>query len=65
MSAFKLKLSCRSATELVSQGRDRPLRLKERIALRFHLAICKNCTEFNRQMRVLRSLAQRFPEEIR
>ena len=52
--------TCREATELVSRAMDLRLPLSDRVALRLHLAICKNCTRFNRQLQTMRRL---FREE--
>lgn len=53
-------LSCRQATELMSQEQDRPLGLSERIGLRLHVWICRGCANYRRQMRVLRAACRRF-----
>jgi len=52
--------TCRDATELASRAMDERLPLSNRMALRFHLAICKNCTRFNQQLQEMRRL---FREE--
>ena len=49
-----MKLTCKEATRLVSQGMDRRLGVGERVRLRVHLAICDACTQFTRQMAFLR-----------
>lgn len=53
-------LSCKQATELMSQEQDRPLRLGERIGLSLHAWICSSCANYRRQMDVLRSACRRF-----
>jgi hypothetical protein len=53
-------LSCRESTELMSQARERPLTLRERVALNLHWAMCAACRRFDRQMDVLREAARRF-----
>ncbi len=55
-------LSCREATQLVSDGLDRRLGFGERVALRVHLAICRSCTNFNRQMGFLRQAMKRLAD---
>ena len=55
-----MKLTCKEATRLVSQGLDRKLGPWDRLRLRFHLAICDACTAFNRQMEFLRRAIQRL-----
>ena len=52
--------TCREATELASRAMDEQLPLSNRMALRFHLAICKNCARFNQQLQEMRRL---FREE--
>ncbi len=51
---MKLKLTCKEAGRLISEGLDRkPLRL--------HLAICDACTRIHLQFRFLRRAASRYP----
>jgi hypothetical protein len=53
-------MSCKQATELMSQEQDRSLGVAERIGLRLHLWICAGCANYRRQMGVLRAACQRF-----
>lgn len=53
-------LSCREATELLSQGQERRLGLRERLGLRLHLMFCAGCTNFRRQLDILRAACRRF-----
>ena len=53
-------LSCKQATELMSQAQDRPLRFGERISLRFHLLICAGCANFGRHLDILRAACRRI-----
>ena len=53
-------LSCQEATELMSQERDRPLTLVERLGLRLHVWMCAGCNNYRRQMSVLRAACRRF-----
>ena len=57
---MKWMTTCREATALASRAMDQRLPLSNRMALRLHLAICKNCTRFNRQLQEMRRL---FREE--
>jgi hypothetical protein len=57
-----MMLSCKEATQLVSQGLDRRLKLWERVTLRVHLAICDGCTHFSRQMALLRRAVRRLSD---
>lgn len=53
-------LSCKEATELMSQEQDRPLGLAERLGLRLHVLICSACSNYRRQMGVLRAACRRL-----
>jgi hypothetical protein len=53
-------ISCKEASELLSQSQDRALSLRERLGLRFHLLYCAGCRNFRRQMEVLRAACQRM-----
>lgn len=57
----KLNLSCREASRLISESRDRPLGLGEQFALRIHLGLCTACTRFTRQLDFLRGAMKRYP----
>lgn len=57
---MKLLLPCREVTRLMSQGLDRDLGFGERIALRVHVAICEGCSNFERQMKILREAARQL-----
>jgi RNA polymerase sigma-70 factor (ECF subfamily) len=56
----RARLTCKEATELMSQEQDRPLTLSERTLLRLHVWICSGCTNYRRQMTVLREACKRF-----
>ena len=43
-------MTCKQATELMSQSQDRQLGRWERIKLRAHLLICNGCKNYNKQM---------------
>lgn len=48
-------LDCKHATQLASQAMEGRLPLRQRIALRFHLLLCDACTNFVKQLQLLRS----------
>lgn len=48
-------LSCKEATHVMSAAQERKLDLRERIALRLHLLMCKGCTNYSHQMDFLRT----------
>ena len=53
-------LNCKQASELLSQNLDRDLSLREKILLRFHLLICHGCSNFSKQMQVLRQACRHY-----
>jgi len=56
-----IRLSCREASRLISQGLDRRLSLGDRIALRLHLFVCDACTRLTRHVRFLRRALKSYP----
>lgn len=57
-------LTCKQASQLISQSLDRPLSLVDRLKLRFHLFICDACTRFNQQLKQLRIAVQKLRGNI-
>lgn len=47
-------LTCKDATELMSQKMDGNLSVPNRLSLGFHLLLCKGCRNFNDQLRFIR-----------
>ena len=45
-----LTLVCDDSAHLLSDSLDQPLTRAERLALRLHLLICRNCRRFRRQI---------------
>ena len=58
----KLNLSCREASRLISESRDRDLGIGERVTLRIHLGLCTACSRFTKQLDFLRDAMKRYPE---
>lgn len=56
-------LTCKQASQLVSQSLDRPLSWSERVQLRFHLFICNACNRFKQQLNQLRIVIQQLKDE--
>lgn len=53
---MKWMTTCRETAELVSRVMDERLSLGDRIAMNLHLAICRNCRRFTRQLHDMRRL---------
>lgn len=48
-------MTCKQASELMSQELDRSLSRYERMALRFHVMMCGGCSNFRKQMDFIRN----------
>jgi predicted anti-sigma-YlaC factor YlaD len=55
-------LSCKELVERSSDYLDARLPLRERLAVRIHLAMCHNCRRFIRQMRLARDVLRQRPD---
>jgi hypothetical protein len=58
-----MKLNCQQETELLSQAQDRPLSWKEKIASYLHLAFCKNCRRFSKQLKTIKDLLSQYKKD--
>ena len=54
----ELSPNCKEASRLQSEALDRPLPLRRRVGLRIHLALCKWCRRYGRQIAFLRAAAR-------
>lgn len=57
-------LTCKHASQLISQSLDRRLSWWERINLRLHLTLCDVCTRFQSQLQQLRIAVKRLSKGI-
>ncbi len=55
-----LASSCKAAARLMSVARDRMLSEREKHSLDRHLAECRNCVRFDKQLDFLSELAKRY-----
>lgn len=56
-------LSCKEVTHLLSEAQDRKPTLAERVQLEMHLAMCRGCTNFKKQISFLREACKRYGTE--
>ncbi len=56
-----MKLSCKEASRLMSEGQDRDLAFGQRAALRLHLMICTACSRVKTQFAFLHRAAGEYP----
>jgi predicted anti-sigma-YlaC factor YlaD len=53
-------LNCREVAELCSEEMERPLRIGERVSMSTHLMMCRNCTNYRKQVKALRFMAHAY-----
>ncbi|MAC99641.1 MULTISPECIES: anti-sigma factor family protein [Pseudomonas] len=56
-------LKCKDLVALSSDLLDGELTLKQRIAVRMHLAMCVHCRRFIRQLRVSQRVIRQLPDQ--
>jgi predicted AAA+ superfamily ATPase len=59
-----LMVTCRDASRLQSEALDKKLSFAQRFGLALHLAICKWCRRYGKQVRFLREAAHEHPENL-
>ena len=57
-------LTCKDTTVLVSRQLDDKLALSERLGLTMHLAACRGCRQYRRQLWLIREACAKAPEKI-
>ncbi|HYF18841.1 MAG TPA: zf-HC2 domain-containing protein [Ramlibacter sp.] len=57
-----LRRTCKQAAALMVAREDRPLRWNDEVALRLHLAACRACPTFERQLQLMRRAFARWRE---
>jgi predicted anti-sigma-YlaC factor YlaD len=53
-------MNCLAATTVLSAAQERELALREKVELKLHLAMCRSCREFGRQVDFLRQSMQAY-----
>lgn len=53
-------ISCRQATQLLSDAQEYQLPLKVKVKLKIHVTMCSACHNFEKQMRILRVTARTY-----
>ena len=59
-SSLPFMRSCKEASALLIAREDQNLPLRERLALRLHLAICAACPRFERQLLTMRNAMKQW-----
>jgi len=60
MRKMPLMRSCKEVAALVIAREDRELPVAERLALRMHMAICKACPRFERQVLTMQNAMKQW-----
>ncbi|MBW2412299.1 MAG: zf-HC2 domain-containing protein [Deltaproteobacteria bacterium] len=50
--------NCKEVSQLVSEGMDRELPLRQRFLIRMHLLMCKYCSRFRSQLYLMRNVCR-------
>lgn len=53
--------TCKEVSRLISEGLDQPLPFRTRLAVRLHLALCRLCSRYQRQLRFLQAALRESP----
>jgi len=56
-------LSCKETTRLVSESLDRPLSFRQRMSVTMHLLLCRFCSRYRKQMRLMRLALERLAKD--
>jgi hypothetical protein len=59
---FILTLRCDQASRLISFSQEAPLNKAERLALSFHLLICRVCRKYKKQLKLMRDILAKLTE---
>jgi hypothetical protein len=59
---FILTLRCDQASRLISFSQEASLNRAERLALSFHLLICRVCRKYKKQLKLMRDILGRLTE---
>lgn len=55
-------VSCKDVAHLLSRAHEQPLTRFERVTVGWHLAVCRMCMAFDRQLRFMQEALRRYRE---
>ena len=58
-----MRLTCKEASRLISQGLDRNLTLVQRASLKLHLTLCDACTRVRAQFEFIRRALSTYSKD--
>ncbi len=59
-----LTLKCKDASVLLTRMQDEPLSKSDRLALKFHVMICKPCRRFKKQLELIKRVMSVFKSNL-
>ena len=57
-------LNCKETTRLISQSLDTTLPMTTRLSLRLHLAMCKFCSRYDKQLHFIQNIMHHYAGEM-
>lgn len=57
-------MTCKEITKLVSESLDRPLPIRQRLAIRLHVLLCKLCDRYRQHLFIIRDAVRRHPDRL-
>ena len=55
---------CKDVSARISRSMDEPLPWAQRLAIEFHLLMCRYCARFRRQLRLLRKMSGKIDTDL-
>ncbi|MDO4450611.1 MAG: zf-HC2 domain-containing protein [Moraxella sp.] len=55
--------NCQKITQLASLSQEEPLTWSQKITLKFHLMMCPNCKQFDKNNQTLKQIIKKHKEE--
>ena len=55
---------CKEVTRMISESMDKTLPLHHRIMIRMHLAMCRYCSRFKRQLLIIRAACRYLTQPL-
>jgi len=56
-------LSCKEVSNLVSQSQNRSLKMREQLAVKIHLLVCRMCRRYQRQISFLTEASRKLLQD--
>jgi hypothetical protein len=57
-------MSCQEAARLISEGKDHPLSMGQKLGLKMHLVFCALCRGYRKNLEMLSRIAERAGEAV-